>query len=62
VVLGGFYARVGQWLAGPLAAELSERLVSHSVADVRVSDLGADAAMLGAAGSVLRRILGSPSS
>ena len=57
VVLGGFYARVGNWLAEPLASELSRRLVSRSPTQVRVSDLGAEAAMLGAAGSVVRRIL-----
>jgi predicted NBD/HSP70 family sugar kinase len=59
VVLGGFYARVGNWLAEPLAYELSRRLVSCSRTEVRVSDLGAETAMLGAAGSVLRCILAS---
>lgn len=59
VVLGGFYARLGSWLAEPLAAALSRRVVSHAPVAVRVSGLGAKAAALGAAGSVIRHVLAS---
>jgi predicted NBD/HSP70 family sugar kinase len=56
-VLGGFYARIGAWLAEPLTAELAQRVVSGAPVQVHVSTLGADAAMLGAAGHVVRQTL-----
>jgi predicted NBD/HSP70 family sugar kinase len=59
VVLSGFYARVAPWLVEHLTAELNERVVSRAPVDVHVSDLGADAPMLGAAGQVIRRIIGT---
>ncbi len=59
VVLGGLYARLGEWLAEPLAAQLSLRVVSRAPVEVRVSDLGTEAAMIGAAGCVIRHILAS---
>ncbi len=60
VVLGGFYARIGQWLVEPLSAELARRVVSRAPVDVRVSSLGSDAATLGAAGLVLQQIIAEP--
>jgi predicted NBD/HSP70 family sugar kinase len=62
VVLGGLHASLAPWLLGPIEAELSRRLVGAPVArpTVRPSVLGADAAVLGAAWSVLDRILDDP--
>lgn len=57
VILGGFYARLGEWLVAPISAQLAGRVVSGAPVEVRVSALGVEAAMLGAAGSVVRRII-----
>jgi predicted NBD/HSP70 family sugar kinase len=64
VVLGGLHATLAPWLVGPVEAELSRRLVGAPVAMpvVRASTLGADAAVLGAAWSVLDRVLDDPAS
>lgn len=56
-VLGGSYARLAPWIAPPLAAELEVRVVSGLPVEVRISRLGPDAAMLGAASSVLDAVM-----
>lgn len=56
-ILGGMYARLGPWLIPPLAAELGARVVSRLPVEVRAGALGADAAMLGAAGAVLDGVM-----
>jgi len=62
VVLGGLYAAVAPWLVPEVERELNNRVIAHAwhPVTVRVSSLGSDAAMLGAAGSVLRRVLDHP--
>lgn len=58
VVLGGVYARLAAWLRPPLESELQRRVLTNawSPVTVRVSVLGGDAAVVGAAGSVVRAI------
>lgn len=62
VVLGGVHARLAQWLTGPLSAELERRVVSRGLVPVRVhvSELGPYAAVRGAAGSVVSRVVADP--
>lgn len=62
VVLGGVHASLAPWLVGPIEAELDRRLVGAAVSRpvIRPSTLGADAAVLGAAWSVLDRVLDDP--
>ncbi len=62
VVLGGLYAELAPWLIGPVTAELNDRVVSHSWSPVEivVSSLGADAAVRGAAGVTVQRIIDDP--
>jgi len=62
VVLGGLYAALEPWLRGPLLAELSERAITHRWSPVRLlaSRLGPDAAVRGAAGVVVKRVLSEP--
>jgi predicted NBD/HSP70 family sugar kinase len=62
VVLGGVHARLAQWLTGPLQAELERRVVSRELAPVyvHVSELGPYAAVRGAAGSVVSRVVADP--
>jgi predicted NBD/HSP70 family sugar kinase len=62
VVLGGAHAELAPWLVEPIEAQLVRRLVGAAVSRpvVRPSTLGADAAMLGAAWSVLDRVLDDP--
>jgi predicted NBD/HSP70 family sugar kinase len=62
VVLGGFFAALADWLLEPLAAELAARVVTKATVPPRVllSSLGPDAAVRGAAGSVVRRIIATP--
>ncbi len=59
IVLGGLYARLGEWLVGPICAELHRRVISASWAPptVLISALGTDAAVRGAAGVAVTRIL-----
>jgi predicted NBD/HSP70 family sugar kinase len=59
VVLGGLYARLGGWLVDPIRAELDRRVVSREWApvEVSVSDFGSDAAVRGAAGSVVKALI-----
>ncbi|GLZ43731.1 ROK family transcriptional regulator [Actinokineospora sp. NBRC 105648] len=62
IVLGGGYARLHQWLAPPLRAELELRVVGApwSAIEVRASELGSRAAVRGAATAVTRAILADP--
>ncbi|MFI5954158.1 ROK family protein [Cryptosporangium sp. NPDC051539] len=62
VVLGGAHAELAPWLVGPIEAQLSRRLVGAAVSRpvVQASVLGTDAAALGAAWSVLDRVLDDP--
>jgi predicted NBD/HSP70 family sugar kinase len=62
VVLGGVHARLARWLTGPLSAELERRVVSHDLAPmhIHVSELGPYAAVRGAAGSVVSRVVADP--
>ncbi|MER7890718.1 ROK family protein [Micromonospora sp. NPDC094482] len=62
VVLGGGYAPLTPWLQSPVLAEISRRVLTAawSPVTVRPATLGADAAVLGAAGSVVRRIIARP--
>ena len=56
VVLGGGYARLAPWLAPAVTAQLRSRVLAVGAREVRVltSRLGAQAAVLGAAESVVR--------
>lgn len=62
VVLGGVHARLAAWLTGPLSAEFERRVVSRGLVSVRVhvSELGPYAAVRGAAGSVVSRVVADP--
>ncbi|WP_233512640.1 ROK family transcriptional regulator [Micromonospora deserti] len=62
VVLGGGYAPLVPWLRPPVLAEISRRVLTAawSPVTVRPAVLGAEAAAVGAAGSVVRRILARP--
>ena len=63
VVLGGLYAFLEPWLREPLLAELSERAITQrwSPARVLASRLGPNAAVRGATGAVVKRVLADPS-
>jgi predicted NBD/HSP70 family sugar kinase len=62
VVLGGLYASLEPWLSEPLLAQLRERAIAHPWSPVQVlaSRLGPDAAVRGAAGAVVKRVLSDP--
>jgi predicted NBD/HSP70 family sugar kinase len=62
VVLGGSFAPLAGWLAGPVGAELRTRVLTAAWApvSVRASALGAEATVVGAAGAVVREILAAP--
>jgi predicted NBD/HSP70 family sugar kinase len=62
VVLGGLYAALEPWLSKPLLEELRERVITHRWSPVQVlaSRLGPDAAVRGAAGAVVKRVLSEP--
>jgi predicted NBD/HSP70 family sugar kinase len=62
VVLGGSFARLAPWLRGPVEAELGRRVLSAAWARPRVlvSTLGAQAAVRGAATSVVRDLIAAP--
>jgi predicted NBD/HSP70 family sugar kinase len=64
IVLGGSYARLAPWLIAALQAELERRVMSREIGmpQVRVSRLGPYAAVRGAAGSVVARLLAAPDS
>ena len=62
VVLGGLYAALAPWIAPPVRREIATRVLAHSWSPVAVtvSALGGDAAIRGAAGAVVQRILDHP--
>jgi predicted NBD/HSP70 family sugar kinase len=62
VVLGGAYARLAPWLCPPVLAELESRVTAARWRPVRVlpGRLGADAAVRGAATSVVRGVITAP--
>ncbi|MFB9239267.1 ROK family protein [Plantactinospora siamensis] len=62
VLLGGGYARLAPWLLPALRTELAARVVTAGWAPVeaRAALLGSDAAVIGAAGSVVRSVLAQP--
>ena len=62
IVLGGSYASLLPWLRDGIAAEAGRRVLTAawSPVQLRAATLGPDAAMLGAAGSVLRTVLEDP--
>ncbi|MFF5181494.1 ROK family protein [Micromonospora sp. NPDC000316] len=62
VVLGGGYAPLAPWLCPPVLAEIAGRVLTAawSPVTVRPSILGPEAAVVGAAGSVVRHIVGRP--
>jgi len=63
VILGGLYADLAPWLLAPITTELHTRTLSHTTTtpvNVRVSTLGADACLRGAAARTTQRILDDP--
>jgi predicted NBD/HSP70 family sugar kinase len=62
VVLGGLYAELAEWLVPAVEAEIGGRVLAQAWAPVtiRVCSLGGDAAILGAAGSVVRSVVQQP--
>ena len=62
VVVGGYLARLGEWLVPGLESELAARVLSAEwdVPRVFTSALGAEAAVRGAAALALRRVLEDP--
>ncbi|HYH91192.1 MAG TPA: ROK family transcriptional regulator [Solirubrobacteraceae bacterium] len=62
VIVGGYLARLGEWLVPGLEAELADRVLSAEwdVPRVLTSALGAEAAVRGAAASALRRVFDDP--
>jgi predicted NBD/HSP70 family sugar kinase len=62
IVLGGIYAPLAPWLAGPLEAALARQVVAARwrPIQVRPSSLGPEAAVRGAAGWIVQRVLDSP--
>ena len=62
VVLGGLYADLAAWLTPCVQAEIAARVLAQawSPVTIRVCSLGGDAAILGAAGSVVRSVVRHP--
>ena len=62
VVFGGFYAPLTEWLASAVAEQLQMRVLSATWSRPRVRPVasGQQAAMTGAALSVLRKLLDDP--
>jgi predicted NBD/HSP70 family sugar kinase len=62
VVLGGLYAPLAPWVLPMVQDEVAQRVLAHawSPVTVRVSALGGDAAILGAAGAVVRSVVDRP--
>ena len=60
VVLGGLYAQLFEQLAPALRAELDQRVLAGPGTRIQPSELGAEAAVRGAAGAVLDRMLDDP--
>ncbi|MDQ1294175.1 MAG: hypothetical protein QG608_2058 [Actinomycetota bacterium] len=64
VVLGGMYALLAPWLFEPARRELERRVVGMRWAPVRllVSGVGQDAAVRGAAGLMIQKVVADPAS
>ncbi|MEV0997321.1 ROK family transcriptional regulator [Nonomuraea sp. NPDC050202] len=62
IVLGGIFAPLFRWLEGPVSAGLRARLgqMRGTPPALVVSGTGGDAAVLGAAGSIIQKILAQP--
>ncbi|MFG1708785.1 ROK family protein [Nonomuraea sp. M3C6] len=62
IVLGGIYAPLFRWLEGPVAEGLGVRLahMRGTPPALVVSGIGADAAVLGAAGLIIQRLIADP--
>lgn len=62
IVLGGIYAPLFPWVADTVAETLAVRLgqMRANIPEVAVSKVGSDAAVLGAAGQVIREIIEDP--
>ncbi|NRQ34130.1 ROK family transcriptional regulator [Nonomuraea sp. NN258] len=62
IVLGGIFAPLSPWLEDPVGQALTARLggLRGGTPQVTVSEIGADAAVLGAAGLVIQRLLADP--
>ncbi|MEO3869798.1 ROK family transcriptional regulator [Nonomuraea sp. B12E4] len=62
IVLGGIYAPLYRWLEEPVAAGLGDRLgqMRGTPPTLLVSEIGPDAAVLGAAGLVIQRLIAEP--
>jgi predicted NBD/HSP70 family sugar kinase len=62
VVLGGLYAELAPWLTPHVQDEVTRRVLAQAWAPVtiRVCSLGGDAAILGAAGAVVRSVVDHP--
>ncbi|MFZ0160578.1 MAG: ROK family protein, partial [Kineosporiaceae bacterium] len=62
VVLGGLYARLATWMVPTVEAEIAHRALisAWSPVQLRVSPLGGEAAVLGAAMSVVRAVIADP--
>jgi len=61
-VLGGVFGELFPWLSGPVAETMASRLrrFRGAVPELIASKVGPDAAILGAAGSVIMRIIADP--
>lgn len=62
VLLGGYLAAFAEWLVEPVRAELEERVLGPELrgCEVRAAALGGDAAVRGAAASILSMVMGDP--
>nr|WP_236714820.1 ROK family transcriptional regulator [Nonomuraea pusilla] len=61
IVLGGVYAPLFPWLSGPAAETLTAHLGHlRATPELAVSQIGSDAAVLGAAGLVIQDLLADP--
>ncbi|MGP3984568.1 ROK family transcriptional regulator [Streptomyces sp. KR80] len=62
VVLGGLYATLAPWLREPVERQLRERAIANpwSKVTVEVSRLAGEAAVRGAAGVVVQRVIANP--
>ncbi|MFB9904693.1 ROK family protein [Allokutzneria oryzae] len=61
IVLGGYFAVLGEWLVEPARRELSERVMASGSCRLLLSDLGFTAAVRGGAYAALDRVFDDPS-
>ncbi|SDN42340.1 ROK family transcriptional regulator [Allokutzneria albata] len=61
VVLGGYFALLGEWLAEPARRELTGRVMASGSCRLVLSDLGFTAAVRGGAHAALDRVVADPS-